>query len=125
MISFNNNGDFSKTIKFLNKSINGVELRYLNRFGKEGVDALSKNTPMDSGLTSSSWRYEIKKSKGRTTISWYNSNVIDGVPIAIILQYGHGTQNGGWIEGRDYINPVMRPIFDKITKQAWEEVTKK
>lgn len=124
MISFRQTGDFSKTIKFLSKSSNGIVLKDLDRFGREGVDALSKNTPIDSGLTATSWNYEITNSKGRTTISWYNSNIVNGVPIAIILQYGHGTQNGGWVEGRDYINPVMRPIFDKIADKAWKEVTK-
>jgi hypothetical protein len=96
----------------------------LDKFGKEGVEALSKNTPVDSGLTAGSWNYKISNSKGKATISWYNSNVVNGVPIAIILQYGHGTQNGGWIEGRDYINPTMRPIFDKITEDVWKEVTR-
>jgi hypothetical protein len=125
LISFNSAGDFSKTINFLKKSANGINIKNLERFGKEGVDALSKNTPVDSGLTASSWNYKISNSKGETTISWYNSNVVEGVPIAIILQYGHGTQNGGWIEGRDYINPTMKPIFDKLLDQAWKEVTNK
>lgn len=124
MISFNNKGDFSKTIKFLNKSINSDILKALNKFGQEGVQALQKNTPVDSSLTANSWSYKIKTSNGRATISWYNSNVVNGVPIAIILQYGHGTQNGGWIEGRDYINPAIKPVFDKIAEQAWREVTK-
>lgn len=123
MISFKNTGDFSKTIKFLSKAANGTMLSGLDRFGVEGVNALSKSTPVDTGQTASSWTYEISNSKGQTTISWKNSNVVNGVPIAIILQYGHGTGNGGWVEGRDYINPAMRPIFDKIADQAWKEVT--
>ena len=124
LISFSNKGDFSKTINFLTKASKGVPTGILDAFGREGVDALSRNTPIDSGLTASSWTYKIKKSKGVTSISWYNSNVVDGVPIAVILQYGHGTQNGGWVEGVDYINPALKPIFDKIAEQAWKEVTK-
>ena len=124
MISFKNTGDFSKTIKFLSKVTNGDTLSNLDRFGVEGVNALSKSTPVETGLTANSWTYKISKSKGETVISWYNTNVVNGVPIAIILQYGHGTSNGGWVEGRDYINPTMRPIFDKIAEQAWKEVTK-
>lgn len=123
MITFKNTGDFSKTINFLNKSIKGLIIKDLEQFGKEGVDALSKNTPIDSGLTANSWTYKITNTKGQTNISWYNSNNVNGVPIAIILQYGHGTQNGGWIEGRDYINPSIQPIFDRIAEQAWKEVT--
>jgi hypothetical protein len=96
----------------------------LDRFGKEGVAALSSATPVNTGLTASSWYYEIKHEKGCSTISFHNSNIQNGVPIAIILQYGHGTNNGGWVEGRDYINPAIQPIFDKITNEAWKEVTK-
>ena len=124
MISFKNTGDFSRTINFLNKASNGTIISRLDRFGIEGVNALSKSTPVDTGLTANSWHYKIDSSKGQTTISWYNSNIVNGVPIAIILQYGHGTGNGGWIEGRDYINPTMRPIFDNIADQAWKEVIK-
>lgn len=125
MISFSNNGDFSKTINFLTKSSNNSMLKNLDQFGEEGVKALSSNTPIDSGLTANSWKYKIETNKGKTTISWYNTNNVEGVSIAVILQYGHGTQNGGWIEGRDYINPSMKPIFDKIAEQAWKEVTNK
>lgn len=124
MISFSSQGDFSKTIKFLKKSTNTDILRVLDKFGKEGVEALSKATPVDSSLTANSWSYKISSSKGKTFISWHNSNVINGIPVAIILQYGHGTQNGGWIEGRDYINPSIRPIFDKISEQILKEVNK-
>lgn len=124
MISFSNTGDFSKTFNFLNKISKSNITNILNKFGKEGVDALSKNTPKDSGLTATSWNYKISNSKGSATISWYNTNVVNDVSIAIILQYGHGTQNGGWIEGRDYINPAMKPIFDKIADEAWKEVTR-
>lgn len=125
MITFKQTGDFSKTFKFLN-GISKLDIsKVLNKYGKEGVEALKKNTPLDSGLTANSWNYKIETSKGRATLSWYNSNVVNGVSIAVILQYGHGTGNGGWVSGRDYINPVIRPLFDKIADQAWKEVINK
>ena len=86
--------------------------------------ALSSATPIDSGLTAESWYYEIENKKGSAIITFYNSNVQNGVPIAIVLQYGHGTRNGGWVQGRDYINPAIQPIFDEIANEAWGEVTK-
>lgn len=94
----------------------------LNKYGKEGVAALAAATPFDSGVTAKSWYYKITKKNGKATISFNNSNVQNGAPIAILLQYGHGTRNGGWVVGRDYINPAIQPIFDKIAKSAWEEV---
>ena len=100
-----------------------VKLGDLNRYGREGVRALSAATPVDSGETASSWSYDIIREDGRTSIVFSNSNIQNGVPIAIILQYGHATRNGGWIEGRDYINPAIQPIFDKIVEDAWKEVT--
>ena len=124
MISFRHKGDFSKLTRYLEKAKNVVKIGDLDKFGKEGVDALSSATPVETGLTASSWYYEIKHEKGSATISFHNSNIQNGVPIAIILQYGHGTRNGGWVEGRDYINPAIQPIFDKITNEAWKEVTK-
>lgn len=124
MISFKQQGDFSKTLKFLGKASKGIQIRDLDKYGKEGVEALSNATPIDSGLTASSWSYVITKEKGKITISWCNSNIISGTPIAVILQYGHGTKNGGWVAGRDYINPAMHPIFDKMAESAWKEVTK-
>jgi hypothetical protein len=111
-------------MKYLGSVKNAVQLKDLDKYGREGVAALASATPVESGLTADSWRYEITRSKGSITISFLNSNIHDGVPIAIILQYGHGTQNGGWIQGRDYINPAVQPIFDDITKNAWREVTK-
>lgn len=125
MISFSNTGDFSKTLNFLGKASKGVTLSDLNRYGREGVNALSRSTPVDSGVTASSWAYKITTEKGKTTISWLNSNKVKGVPIAIILQYGHATKNGGWVQGRDYINSAIRPIFDKMADSAWKEVTRK
>lgn len=124
MISFRQKGDFSKTKKFLTNAERAIKNMNLDKFGKEGVAALSSATPIDSGKTSSSWYYDITRSNGSITISFNNSNINKGVPIAIILQYGHGTRNGGWVQGRDYINPAIQPIFDKIANDAWREVTK-
>ena len=124
MISFRHKGDFSKLTRFLERSKEAVKLGDLDRYGREGVAALASATPVDSGLTASSWYYEIERRKDSVTISFHNSNIQNGVPIAIILQYGHGTRNGGWVEGRDYINPAIQPIFDKIANNAWKEVTK-
>lgn len=124
MISFRHKGDFSKTMRFLEGAKNTVHLGDLDKFGREGVAALSSATPVDSGLTANSWYYKVERTKGSVTISFHNSNIQNGVPIAIILQYGHGTRNGGLVQGRDYINPAIQPIFDKITNDAWKEVTK-
>lgn len=121
-ISFSSKGDFSKTIKFLNKVKNVKINNILSKYGKIGVTALSQATPKDSGVTSRSWNYKIEVNNGNASIVWYNTNVVKGVNIAVILQYGHGTRNGGWVEGRDYINPAMKPIFDKIANQVWKEV---
>ena len=124
MITFRHKGDFSKLTRFLEKAKETVRLGDLDKYGREGVAALASATPIDTGLTASSWYYEIENKNGRATISFRNSNIQNGVPIAIILQYGHGTGNGGWVEGRDYINPAIQPIFDKIVNNAWREVTK-
>ena len=124
MISFRHQGDFSKSTKFLEKAKRAVKLMDLDRFGREGVAALASATPIDTGLTANSWRYKIEYARDSVTISFDNTNIQNGVPIAIILQYGHGTRNGGWVEGRDYINPAIQPIFDKIADDAWREVTK-
>ena len=123
MISFRHKGDFSKLTGYLEKAKETVHLGTLDKYGKAGVDALASATPVDTGLTASSWYYEIKRGDGSVTITFNNSNFQNGVPIAIILQYGHGTGTGGWVEGRDYINPAIRPIFDNLVKEAWEEVT--
>ena len=124
MITFRHKGDFSKTIKFMENAKKAVRLADLDKYGQEGVVALASATPVDTGRTANSWYYEIVVKAGSAVITFYNSNIQNGVPIAIILQYGHGTRNGGWVQGRDYINPAIQPIFDKIAKQAWEEVTK-
>ena len=124
MIKFRQKGDFSKLTRFLEKAKGAVRLGDLDKYGREGVAALASATPVDSGQTANSWRYEIVHKQGSVTIAFYNSNIQNGVPIAIILQYGHGTRNGGWVQGRDYINPAIQPIFDKIVNNSWREVTK-
>ena len=124
MIKFRQKGDFSKLTRFLEKAKENVRIGDLDKYGREGVAALSSATPVDTGTTANSWYYKIENKSGSVKISFYNSNIQNGAPIAIILQYGHGTRNGGWVEGRDYINPAIQPIFDKITNDAWREVTK-
>lgn len=124
MITIKQKGDFSKITRYLEKAKNVAKLSDLNRYGREGVAALASATPIDSGLTSSSWGYEIVKRRGFVEITFTNSNINKGVPIAIILQYGHGTRNGGWVQGRDYINPAIQPVFDRLVEDAWREVTK-
>lgn len=124
MVTFRQKGDFSKVTKFLERAKEGIHLGILDKYGREGVAALSSATPVESGKTSSSWYYTIENQNGVAKLQFNNSNINKGVPIAIILQYGHGTRNGGWVEGRDYINPVIQPLFDKIADAAWKEVTK-
>lgn len=123
MIVFKHKGDFSKTKKFLERSKKAVNVSALEKFAAEGVAALTSATPFDSGKTATSWYYKIVESNGTVSINFCNSNIQNGVPIAIIIQYGHGTRNGGWVQGRDYINPTIQPIFDKIADAAWREVT--
>lgn len=124
MIKFTHKGDFSKTKSFLEKAKNVVKLGELDKYGQAGVQALSAATPVDSGKTASSWYYEIERQNEKVSIVFSNSNVVNGVPIAIILHYGHGTGTGGWVEGRDYISPAIRPVFDQIANDAWREVSK-
>ena len=124
MIRFRHKGDFSKTKRFLERAKKAVRLEDLEKYGREGVAALASATPVDSGLTASSWYYEISQANGSVKITFLNSNVNKGVVIAVILQYGHGTRNGGWVQGIDYINPAIQPIFNKIADEAWREVTK-
>ena len=125
MISFRQKGDFSKLTRFLERAKESVKIGDLDKYGREGVAALSSATPIDSGKTANSWSYEITNKDGSVTITFNNSNIQNGVPIAIILQYGHGTRNGGWVQGRDYINPAIQPVFDEIGDKAWREVTKR
>lgn len=124
MVSFKTKGDFSKANRYLLTLKSTVKNVNLDTYGKRGVEALASATPKDTGLTASSWYYEIKRTSTSVTIEFKNSNIQNGVPIAIILQYGHGTRNGGWVEGRDYINPAILPVFDDIVEKAWKEVTK-
>lgn len=124
MISFSHKGDFSKTRGFLENAKKSSRLKVLDKYGNRGVAALSSATPVDSGVTASSWYYEIERGSSYEKINFLNSHVNKGVPIAIILQYGHGTGTGGWVQGRDYINPAIQPVFDEIANEVWREVTK-
>lgn len=124
MVSFRQKGDFSKLTRYFERVKEAVRRGELDKYGREGVAALASATPVDSGLTASSWYYEIVRTNNSISINFLNSNIQNGVPIAVILQLGHGTGTGGWVEGRDYINPALRPIFDKIANDAWREVTK-
>lgn len=124
MITFRQKGDFSKLNRYFERVKEVVKVGDLDRFGREGVQALSSATPRDTGLTATSWDYSIERSSKRVSITFNNTNIQNGVPIAIILQYGHGTRNGGYVQGRDYINPAIQPIFDKMAEDAWKEVTK-
>lgn len=124
MIRIRQKGDFSKATRFLERAKESVSMGLLDRYGRKGVAALAAATPVDSGLTAASWDYEIVHKCGSASIIFTNSHVVNGCPIAIILQYGHATKNGGWVEGRDYINPALRPVFDELAENAWKEVTK-
>lgn len=124
MISFRQKGDFSKLNRYFEKVREAARIGVLDKYGRAGVAALASATPTETGNTAASWHYEIKRQNGSVALEFYNSNVNKGVPIAIILQYGHGTGTGGWVEGRDYINPALQPIFDKLAEDAWKEVTK-
>lgn len=122
MISVKHKGNFNNLERFINRVLRRDYLNILNDYGKRGVDALKANTPVDTGLTRDSWSYEISSNSNRTSIIWTNSNISNGVPIAIILQYGHGTKNGGFVEGIDYINPALQPIFIQMADEAWRRV---
>ena len=124
MIGFRQKGDFSKTTKFLKRLKQDVSISTFEKYGEKGVAALASATPVDSGLTASSWYYKIEKTNSSISLLFCNSNIQNGVPIAVILQYGHGTGTGGWVEGRDYINPAIQPVFHSIANDAWREVTK-
>lgn len=122
-ISFSNKGDWSKTTNFLKRAKHNNFLKQLDKYGKEGVVALSQATPKDTGLTAMSWSYEIHYSNGVYEITWTNNNLAEpGMPVAILIQYGHGVKGGGFVKGIDYINPALEPIFKKMAYEAWEEV---
>lgn len=122
MITFKQKGDFDKLNSFFERAKEVVRMGDLNKYGRAGVEALKSATPKDTGETANSWSYEIIRKEGKASIIWKNSNINDGVNIAIILQYGHGTGNGAYVEGIDYVNPAMKPVFDKIADEAWKEV---
>ena len=125
MIKINQSGNFEHIEKLIKQIFEGDFRTKLERYGRAGVNALAAATPVDSGKTADSWDYEITEGKGSVTITWTNSNKAEGtdVPIAILLQYGHATGNGGYVRGIDYINPALRPLFDEMARKAWEEVT--
>lgn len=122
VVMFRQKGSFKRTSDFLKRASSLNLNAILNQYGQEGVEALRAATPKDTGTTANSWSYTVHKGTGSIAITWSNSNIVDGVPIAVILQYGHGTRNGGYVQGTDYINPAMKPIFDEIAQRAWEEV---
>lgn len=122
MVTFTQKGDFSKLDSYFNRIKTFFKSSDLDKYGEQGVQALSSATPYDTGNTAGSWYYKINRDAGSLSLEFCNSNVNKGVPIAIILQYGHGTGTGGWIEGRDYINPTIQPIFDEILNNMWKEV---
>ena len=121
-ITIKSKGNFDRLSKYLSNASKGVQRSTLERFGEQGVEALEAATPIDTGKTASSWYYKIEMKHDSLVLSFHNTNIQNGVPIAIILQYGHGTGNGGYVAGRDYINPAIQPVFDKIAKEAWKEV---
>lgn len=125
MVTLRTNGDFSKISGFLEKAKEIFNVGDLNKYGEMGVEALKAATPKDTGKTADSWFYEIKNSKNEICIKWKNSNVQNGVNIAVLLQFGHGTRNGGYVSGVDYVSPALAPIFQEIAKNAWEEVSVK
>ena len=124
MIAIKQHGDFSKTDNFLKSLKQQRMFDALERYAQKGVEALAAATPVDSGLTASSWYYEIRHTNNEVTIEFRNSNIQNGCPIAVILQYGHGTGTGGYVQGVDYINPALQPVFEEILNNVWREVTK-
>lgn len=123
MIKFKHKGNFKNAEKFFAQATKTKYAKILEKYGQEGVNALALATPLESGETANSWDYEVKSFGNSISIIFTNSNIVGGIPLAILLQYGHGTRNGGYVQGRDYINPAIQPIFDKIANEAWREVT--
>ena len=122
-IKFVQHGKFKKTFRFFEKCLHLFHAGILDGYGRKGVAALSMATPVDTGEAASSWRYEVNFNKDTISIEWLNDDVTrDGVPIVILLQYGHGTGTGGYVQGRDFINPAIQPIFDEIADALWKEV---
>lgn len=124
MLEVTHHGDFKNTERFLKRVSRRQQLGWVDAYGIRGVDALSNATPKDTRETSKRWRYEIKEERGRITITWLNDNEDNGVPIVILIQYGHATRNGGFVQGRDFINPAMQPLFDQMTDEIWKRVTR-
>ncbi len=124
MITVRQRGDFKNLTSFLERSKEVFNLGILDKYGRQGVAALQASTPKDTGKTAESWYYKINRNNGTVSLSFHNSNENKGVPIAIILQYGHATGNGGYVEGTDYINPALKPVFEKMANEAWREVKK-
>lgn len=122
MIHFKHKGNFDNVEKFFKKSLRNDYRKIVEKYAQDGVKALAESTPVDTGKTASSWGYTIKYSDGKIVINWTNSNIQDGVPIALILQYGHALRNGAYIQGKDYINPAIRPVFDQLSESLWREV---
>ena len=122
MITFKIKGDYKRTERYFKRLTQKKYLQILDKYGKQGVEALAAATPKDTGRTADSWRYEIETGPNSSSIIFVNDNINKYVNIAVILQYGHATRNGGWVEGRDYINPAVQPLFDEMVKKAWEEV---
>ena len=122
MFTVKSDGEWTNTLRFLKKKSQDSVYSNLDRYGEMGVRALSSATPIESGATAHSWAYRIVQGHSTTTIEWYNTNEPGGVPVAILLQYGHATRGGSWVQGRDYINPAMRPVFDEIANSAWKDV---
>lgn len=123
-ISFKHTGNFSKTLQFLNIITNRTYLNKLNKYGLQGVEALANATPKRTGLTAASWTYTIEEEDGKVTMTWYNTNVQNGINVAVILDYGHGTGRGTYVQGKHYISPAIQPVFDRIASDVWKEVTK-
>lgn len=122
LFGYRSSGDFKKTYDFLNRLQGGKYFDGLDGLARKGAQALASATPIESGETSRSWSYEIERSASKTTIYWTNTHVDDGVNVAVILQYGHGTGTGGYVAGRDYINPAIKPVMDQIAKEVWKKV---
>lgn len=123
MISFESSGSFDRTEQFLKKMSSREIFKSLEQHAQAGVKALASASPIDSGLTSTSWGYKIESSKRSTSVTWFNTNTETGVSVVIMLQYGHAVRGGGYVQGQDFINPAMKPIFDKIEADVWRVVT--
>jgi len=124
MITIKQKGNFNNTEKFFKNVVSPDYIPILEKYARQGVEALTAATPVESGETANSWGYEISQSKKGTSVIWTNSHIVDGVPVVILLQYGHATGSGGYVQGRDFINPALKPIFDQIASNIWREVNR-